>query len=149
MHKRNLTFGIGLVATITVIACSANAMDDMATSQDGAIMAPMFQVDPFWPKPLPNHWIQGATIGVDVDSRDDVWLVHRNTPDQFAGRTELGSAQDPPLSECCSPAPPVLHFNSDGDLLDSWGGPTDTGDYVWPVSNHGLTEGDHLDGSGC
>ena len=144
MHKRNLTFGIGLVATITVIACSANAMDDMAASQDGALMAPMFQVNPFWPKPLPNHWIQGATIGVDVDSRDDVWLVHRNTPDQFAGRTELGSAQEPPLSECCSPAPPVLHFNSDGDLLDSWGGPTDTGEYVWPVSNHGITV-DHMD----
>ena len=106
MHKRNLTFGIGLVATITVIACSANAMDDMAASQDGALMAPMFQVNPFWPKPLPNHWIQGATIGVDVDSRDDVWLVHRNTPDQFAGRTELGSAQDLSLIHISEPTRP-------------------------------------------
>ena len=145
MHKRNLTYGIALVAAITVIACASEAMDNMASAnQDGATMAPMFQVDPFWPKPLPNHWIQGATIGVDVDSRDDVWLVHRNTPDQFAGRTELGAAQDPPLSECCNPAPPVLHFDSDGNLLNAWGGPTDTGDYVWPVSNHGITV-DHMD----
>ena len=144
MHKRNLTFGISLVVAITVLACAAELVDDMAANQDGATMAPMFEVDPFWPKPLPNHWILGATIGVDVDSRDDVWLVHRNTPDQFAGRTELGSAQDPPLSECCSPAPPVLHFDSDGNLVDSWGGPTDTGDYVWPVSNHGITV-DHMD----
>ena len=29
-----------------------------------------FEVDPFWPKPLPNHWLLGATIGVWVDERD-------------------------------------------------------------------------------
>ncbi|HIC15142.1 MAG TPA: hypothetical protein EYO83_08370, partial [Gemmatimonadetes bacterium] len=64
MHKRNLTFGISLVVAITVLACAAELVDDMAANQDGATMAPMFEVDPFWPKPLPNHWIQGATIGV-------------------------------------------------------------------------------------
>ena len=35
----------------------------------------MFEVDPFWPKPLPNHWILGATIGIGVDSRDHVFVV--------------------------------------------------------------------------
>ncbi|MFN8942411.1 MAG: hypothetical protein ACK5ZJ_22015, partial [Acidobacteriota bacterium] len=39
--------------------------------------APRFEVDPFWPKPLPNHWVVGAIIGVAVDSRDHVWIVHR------------------------------------------------------------------------
>jgi len=40
-------------------------------------VAPAFEVDPFWPKPLPNHWVLGSTIGVSVDSRDHVWIVHR------------------------------------------------------------------------
>jgi len=29
----------------------------------------MFEVDPLWPKPLPNHWLIGMTIGVSVDAR--------------------------------------------------------------------------------
>ncbi len=143
MQKRNLLLGVALVAAITALACASEALDDLsASAADGT--APMFQVDPFWPKPLPNHWIMGATIGVDVDSRDHVWLVHRNTPDQFAANTELGSAQDPPVSECCSPAPPVLEFDPEGNLVGAWGGPPESGEYVWPVSNHGITV-DHMD----
>jgi hypothetical protein len=26
---------------------------------------------------LPNRWILGAVVGVDVDARDHVWIVHR------------------------------------------------------------------------
>jgi DNA-binding beta-propeller fold protein YncE len=145
MQKRNLVFGSGLVAAIVALACASEAMDRMTQDYAADGMAPMFQVDPFWPKPLPNHWILGATIGVDVDSRDHVWIVQRNTPDQFVGNTELGSAQDPPVSECCSPAPSVLEFDPDGNLVAAWGGPgTETGDYVWPGSNHGITV-DHMD----
>ena len=40
-------------------------------------MAPSFEVDPFWPKPLPNHWVLGSTIGVSVDAQDHVWIIHR------------------------------------------------------------------------
>ena len=137
MPKRPLMFAIALVVSVTALACAADALDDIAMDTEG--MVPTFEVDPFWPKPLPNHWIMGATIGADVDSRDHVWLVQRNTPDQFAGRTELGSAQDPVLSECCSPAPPVLEFDPDGNLVGSWGGPTDTGEWEWPTSNHGIS----------
>ena len=122
---------------------SMDMADDMADDM-GNGMAPMFEVDPFWPKPLPNHWLLGATIGVAVDSRDHVYIVHRNTPDQFAARTEVGLAQDPPLSECCAPAPPVLEFDPEGNLVNAWGGPTDTGEYEWPSSNHGIVV-DHMD----
>jgi DNA-binding beta-propeller fold protein YncE len=145
MQKRNLVLGTGLVAAVVALACASEAMDGMAMSGNGDGSVPVFQVDPFWPKPLPNHWILGATIGVDVDSRDHVWIVQRNTEDQFAMRTEAGAATDPPVSECCSPAPSVLEFDPDGNLVGSWGGPgTETGDYVWPGSNHGITV-DHMD----
>jgi sugar lactone lactonase YvrE len=135
-----------------IIACGVgqSAVEDAADNNaemamgDGP-MVPMFEVDPLWPKNLPNHGLMGPTIGVDVDSTDTIWLVHRNTPDQFVARTEIGLVQDPPLSECCQPAPPVLAFDQEGNLVHSWGGPgTETGDYVWPASNHGITI-DHMD----
>ena len=108
-------------------------------------MVPMFVVDPLWPKNLPDHWLMGATIGVDVDSSDTIWLVHRNTPDQFVARTEVGMTTDPPVAVCCQPGPPVLAFDQEGNLVHSWGGPgTETGDYVWPESNHGIMV-DHMD----
>ena len=135
------------------VACGGGGMaeepaaeaDPMANADPNAKMAPMFEVDPTWPDNLPNHWLMGPTIGVDVDAQDNIWIVHRNTPDQFVATTEIGLAQDPPLSQCCQPGPPVMVFNQEGDLIDSWGGPgTETGDYVWPESNHGILV-DHMD----
>ncbi|MEM7414037.1 MAG: hypothetical protein AAF389_00990 [Gemmatimonadota bacterium] len=142
MQKRTLWVGVALVVSATMVGCASESMEGSPINSDYAAdgMAPTFQVDPFWPKPLPNQWIMGATIGVDVDSNDNIWLVHRNTPDQFMASQEIGAAQDPPLSSCCRPAPPVLAFDQDGNLVQSWGGPgTETGDYVWPGSNHGIT----------
>lgn len=104
--------------------------------------APIFEVDPFWPKPLPNNWILGTVIGVGVDSRDHVYLVHRSTLNLNL-ETEAGAMADPPTSdECCFGAPPVLEFDPEGNLVNAWGGPSD--DYVWPTSNHGISV-DHMD----
>ena len=43
--------------------------------------------------------------------------------------------------ECCVPAPPVLEFDPDGNLVGSWGGPGNG--YEWPESNHGLAFDQH------
>jgi len=96
--------------------------------------APAFQVDPFWPKPLPNHWILGNVIGVAVDSRDHVYIVHRTQDQMFRGATEIGLKMG--VSECCTPAPPVLEFDPEGNLVKAWGGPGEG--YTWPASNHGM-----------
>jgi DNA-binding beta-propeller fold protein YncE len=102
--------------------------------------APMFEVDPLWPKPLPNHWLLGSTIGVDVDTQDHVWIVHRAST--LAGN-ETSAMGDPPTAEdCCFPAPPILEFDPAGNLVNSWGGPGEG--YTWPSSNHGVTV-DHMD----
>jgi DNA-binding beta-propeller fold protein YncE len=140
--KRQLDLLLGAAVVTLIGACSTGEGSPAISAING--QAPMFEVDPFWPQPLPNHWLQGATIGVAVDSRDHVFLVHRNTPDQFAARPEIGLAQDPPLSECCQPAPPVLEFDPDGNLVNAWGGPPDSGEYEWPASNHGIVV-DHMD----
>lgn len=94
---------------------------------------PQLIVDPFWPKPLPNNWILGQVAGVDVDEDDHVWIVHR--PLSLSER-EVGASLDPPLSKCCIAAPPVLEFDSSGNLLSAWGGPGDG--YDWPSSEHGI-----------
>jgi DNA-binding beta-propeller fold protein YncE len=132
--KHNLGVAAGLLATAILSAgCQSQAQDS------DAVQAPMFEVDPLWPKPLPNHWVLGSAIGVTVDSEDHVWIVHRGNGNL---RTELGASTDPPTGECCIPAPNVLEFDQEGNLLTSWGGPGDG--YDWPESNHGITA-DHLD----
>jgi DNA-binding beta-propeller fold protein YncE len=40
------------------------------------------------------------------------------------------------VGECCTPAPPVLEFDADGNLVGSWGGAGEG--YDWPTTNHGI-----------
>ena len=97
---------------------------------------PTFTVDPFWPKPLPNHWILGSVTGVAVDGQDHVWLVHLGMP-SLTARTEAGLGTDPPTAEtCCAPAPPVLEFDPAGNLVGHWAG-TGTG-FAWPKEPAGI-----------
>jgi DNA-binding beta-propeller fold protein YncE len=99
-----------------------------------SVEAPYFEVDPLWPKPLPNHWVLGMSIGVSVDERDHVWMVHRGSA--TLADTERGLELKPPTSECCAAAPPVLEFDPEGNLVGHWGGPGEG--YEWPASNHGI-----------
>jgi DNA-binding beta-propeller fold protein YncE len=103
-------------------------------SGNTTVQAPLFEVDPLWPKPLPNHWVLGSTIGVSVDAADHVWVLHRpqTVEDNFKA-----AALNPPVGTCCVPAPPVLEFDAEGNLVRSWGGPG--AGYEWPESNHGIT----------
>jgi DNA-binding beta-propeller fold protein YncE len=98
------------------------------------VQAPVFEVDPFWPKPLPNHWVLGSTIGLSVDANDHVWVIHRpnSVEDNFKA-----ADFSPPIGVCCKVAPPVLEFDQDGNLVSAWGGPGPG--YEWPESNHGIT----------
>ena len=97
---------------------------------------PNFQVDPFWPKPLPNHWLLGSVTGVAVDAQNHVWVVHRGAGSLNA-RTEMGAATDPPTAEgCCIPAPQVLHFDPAGRVVSHFGGRGQG--YDWPQSPGGI-----------
>src|SRR6185503_15301442 len=102
----------------------------LSDSQSGApvmsrVPGPSYTVDPFWPKPLPNHWLVGAVVGVAVDSRDHVWITHRPSTLQPNETRSIWKA-----------APPVLEFDKDGTLLSSWGGPGPG--YEWPQLEHGI-----------
>jgi hypothetical protein len=87
---------------------------------------PTFAVDPSWPKPLPNNWILGQVGGITVDWQGHFWAIRR--PRSLTD-DEKGATLNPPRSKCCVPAPPVLEFDVDGNLLRAWGGPGDG--YEW------------------
>ena len=121
---------------LSVLTIAQLALERQAAAQSGAtVEAPRFEVDPLWPKPLPNHWLLGSTIGVSVDRDDHVWIVHRG--DSTLNENERGASLTPPTSQCCKAAPPILEFDQAGNLLRHWGGPG-VG-YEWPLSNHGVT----------
>ena len=101
--------------------------------------APRFEVDAAWPKPLPNRWLMGQAAGVAVDGRDHIWVVQR--PKSLT-EEERGAALNPPRSLCCLPAPPVLEFDQEGNLVQAWGGPGQG--YEWPDNEHGIYV-DHQD----
>jgi DNA-binding beta-propeller fold protein YncE len=98
-----------------------------------ALKTPRFEVDPLWPKPLPNHWILGSVTGVTVDAQDHIWIVHKGA--SSLANTEKGGILNPPTG-CCIPAPQVLEFDSAGNLLGHWGGPGQGFD--WPQSTGGI-----------
>jgi hypothetical protein len=130
--KRNVYIGATLAAAIFALGVGQLALEKTAAEGRSAILAPRFEVDPLWPKPLPNNWYIGMTIGVAVDAQDHVWIVHR--PDTLSPNE---AAADNKTGECCSKAPPVLEFDPSGNLIGHWGGPGQG--YEWPESNHGIT----------
>ena len=130
--KRNLYVGLAFLGTLGGLWIGSEVLAKRAAA--ATALAPRFEVDPMWPKPLPNHWILGQTIGVSVDAQDHVWIIHR------AGSLEAGEVHattNPPTAKCCAPAPPVLEFDPAGNLVNSWGGKGQG--YDWPDSNHGIT----------
>ena len=108
---------------IALFLLAASAIQPPAT--------PSYAVDPFWPKPLPNHWIIGAVAGVAVDNRNHVWMIHRPSTLQPNETRSFWRA-----------APPVLEFDDNGTLVGSWGGPGPG--YEWPALEHGI----YVDGGG-
>jgi DNA-binding beta-propeller fold protein YncE len=133
--KRHLLTGAVLIAVIGALGIGSIVLEKKSVVEAAAVQAPRFEVDPMWPKPLPNHWIMGNVIGVTVDSKDHVWIIHRGGSLEAK---EVYATTTPPGSECCVPAPPVLEFDQEGNLLGHWGGEDGPG-YVWPASNHGIT----------
>jgi hypothetical protein len=86
---------------------------------------PTYQVDPFWPKEMPNDWMFGNLVGIGVDSKDNVWITHRPQSQPGAEKT-----------------PPVIAFDQAGNVIHSWGGRATIPE--WGTQPHGLYV-DHKD----
>jgi hypothetical protein len=62
----------GSVLLLTNLSVSADRVNAQQNSG-----APKFKVDPFWPKPLPDHWVTASVGGTCVDAQDHVFIVSR------------------------------------------------------------------------
>src|ERR1700694_1064785 len=119
------TIGLGLAVGIGLLSIEPVA----APSKAAQLTAPLFQVDPFWPKPLPDNWVTGEGGGTCIDSQDHVFIVTRGfqtaglvSPEGFGGAdTKKGTLGGAFKSKA---SPPVIEFDPAGNVVNSWGHPT-------------------------
>jgi DNA-binding beta-propeller fold protein YncE len=69
---------------------------------------PRYEVDPSWPRPLPDKWVTGAVSGVCTDTQDHVFILNQGNLTE----NELDAGHQ---------APPVIEFDPEGDVVNSWG----------------------------
>jgi len=150
-----------LVAAFSA-ALLQSPLDKAVASPTAGNVAPRYDVDPFWPKPLPNNWLVGQVAGIAVDQYDHIWIIQRPrslTSDERGAspldadgdiRVDQDGTPTGPVSECCFQAPSVMEFDARGNLIQAWGGPADPGflgvggrcdpaaGCEWPVNEHGI-----------
>ena len=146
MRTRNVLVGSSLIALVAALGIAQQQLERTASAQSkAAVQAPRFEVDPMWPKPMPNHWLLGNTIGVGVDIRDHVCIIHRGAP-RWIRRRVYATANPPAVRVLRRPRRRCSSSIAEGNLVQSWGGPGQG--YEWPESNHGITldsKGNRLD----
>ena len=98
-----ITVAVAVAAVSVVISVSITRASAQTT-----VEAPQFKYDPSWPKPLPDGWVLGSVGSVCVDARDHVFAVTRGEP-------------APKERNLAMAAPPVIEFDADGNVVNSWG----------------------------
>jgi hypothetical protein len=137
--RRLKIVGIAMLGGLAAAAATYYVARPLAQGEGGrpagvrnaARQVPHFEYDETFPKPLPNHWTTGTVVGISVDTRQHVWIVHRAPtlrPDELHGEA------NPPLGECCVKAPYVIEFDYAGNVVQAWGAPSPTGEYEWPTN---------------
>jgi hypothetical protein len=128
---------VGLLLTL-IIAISVR--QSPPTFAQGGRKAPTYKVDPLWPKPLPSvkdanglshQWVTGEVGATCVDSHDHIITVNRG----FLKNGLLGQEGTQSVA-----VPPVVVYDPDGSIVNSWGDAslTDAGvPAVLPNSVHG------------
>ena len=92
-----------------------------------AQQVPTYKVDPTWPKPLPRAkaadgnmrtWITGEVAGTCVDSHDHIFIANRSWQNSPSGKLKDFEVQTGQA------APPVVAFDTEGNIVTSWGDTT-------------------------
>jgi hypothetical protein len=60
IKKRDVLIGSAFVASALALGLAAQLLEGVAAQDRTAIQAPKFEVDPLWPKPLPNNWVSAV-----------------------------------------------------------------------------------------
>ena len=91
-------------------ACVMLAAVVLGPGLHAQVTVPQYEVDPFWPKPLPDHWVLGGLADVCVDAQDHVFILNRQ--DVLEVNLNAGSL-----------APSIIEFDPAGNVVNSWGDP--------------------------
>ena len=133
--KQKIFAGVAFLTLIVAFSVVQPAHEEAAAAQGRkpGTAVPTFQVDAYWPKPLPNNWTFGEFSGLAVDSHDHVWINQR--PKTLADDEKYLLANPPP-GDCCTPGPSIMEFDAEGNFVQGWGGPAPG--YEWPENEHGV-----------
>jgi DNA-binding beta-propeller fold protein YncE len=101
-NSKALAGAIVITSLFMLLAGGVGAQDRQSVD------APKFQVDPFWIKPLPDRWVTGDVSGTCVDAQDHLFITNRGN-------------LYPKERNIATPAPPVLEFDANGQMVNSWG----------------------------
>ena len=96
------------VGTCVILSAGVALMALSSPHAQGA--APSYEFDASWNRPFPNRWINGGLGGLCVDANDHVLALNR----QDVNKPELAAG---------AMAPPMLEFDSAGNLVHAWGDP--------------------------
>ena len=118
----SLSVGFAFLALATVAASlwgqPKAKRDTQAVDAQGA---PLFRVDPFWPRPLPNRWSMQQVTGLYVEEKNDhVWFLNRAAA---ADGDEIGGDGNPARILCCVRGPELIELDPEGNVVQAWGGP--------------------------
>src|SRR5580693_1866040 len=97
--RRNYYIAGSFLALLGALGAGYSVLRKKAVVEAAGVQAPRFEVDPMWPKPLPNHWVIGSVIGVSADANDHIWIIHRQgslEPKEVSAKT------NPPGAVCCT-----------------------------------------------
>jgi sugar lactone lactonase YvrE len=117
--KKRKTSSVFTAAAFAGLAIALGTFAPLPSHAQGH--GPKFEVDPSWPKPLPNLWVTGGIGGVCVDAQDHVFILNRR--DLTDNELDAGHQ-----------APPVIEFDAEGNVVNSFGDPN-----VVPSGFHGCT----------
>jgi hypothetical protein len=107
------------VCGAAVLAASVASHAQVVVGQAVENGAPVYRVDPFWPKPLPNRWSMQQVTGIHVDHMDHVWFLNRL---QDVDPKELAGEGNPAPALCCVRGPEVIELDQQGNVVNAWGG---------------------------
>ena len=131
-------FAWRLAAVGLLAAVAASAFWMAVPEAQAPAAAPEYRVDPFWPKPLPTttdadglarQWVTGMVGASCIDSHDHVITVNRGF---------LPGGLLPQEGSQSVPSPPVILYDTDGNVAASWGDPTLTPAGAAAVLPHGI-----------
>jgi DNA-binding beta-propeller fold protein YncE len=103
--KMSRLVGIGITAVSAILVASLCAPSSWAQS-----VAPRYEVDVTFPKPLPDRWVTGGFGGHCIDANDHVLLLNRQ--DVLEGELNAGRL-----------APLMIELDPTGKVVHSWGDP--------------------------